>query len=200
MVNSHTVNFGGCVILCDCKMVAGVRTMWLKLDLDGIKLYFKITGYKEFTSTNWYDEWCGVELTVQTERWLNYTQSGDLLLACEVKEILSLFEDLTEDKFKESKKVDFIEPDFKFVLNPKKDLRNDSQYTYVRPGYEIVDINAEFKISFWNGGITENYLSLRMDREDINAFITYLRVITEQISKADASVQSLLNKGILLEY
>ena len=62
--------------------------MWLKLNLDGIKLYFKVKGYKKSTDSNWYDEWCTVELNVQSENWLNYSQSGDLLLACEVEEIL----------------------------------------------------------------------------------------------------------------
>ena len=79
-----------------------VKDVWLKLNLDGIKLYFKVKGYKKSTDSNWDDEWCTVELNVQSENWLNYSQSGDLLLACEVEEILSLFEDLTEDKIPES--------------------------------------------------------------------------------------------------
>ena len=174
--------------------------MWLKLNLDGIKLYLKITGYKESTNSNWTDEWCGVELNVQSGNWLSYSQSGELLLACEIEEILSLFKDLIEDKITETKEVEFIEPDFKFVLNPKKDLRDDPRYTYVKPGHEIVDIDAEFRVFFWDGGLTANYLSLRMDREDITAFITYLNVITKRINKADDSVQLLLNNGILLEY
>ena len=174
--------------------------MWLKLDLDGIKLWFKVKGYKKSTDSNWDDEWCTVELNVQSENWLNYAQSGELLLACEVEEILSLFEDLTEDKIQESREVEFVEPDFGFVLNPKKDLRDDPRYTYVKPGCEIVDIDAELRVSFWNGGLTANYLSLNMDREDIIAFITYLRVITKRINKADDTVQLLLQNGVLVEY
>ena len=177
-----------------------VKHVRLKLNLDGIKLYFKVKGYKKSNDNNWEDEWCTVELNVQSENWLSYSQSGELLLACEVEEILSWLKDLIEDKITESKEVEFIEPDFKIVLNPKKDLRNDPRYTYVKSGYEIVDVDAEFRVSFWNGGLTANYLSLRMDREDITAFITYLSVITKQINKADDAVQSLLKDGILLEY
>ena len=173
--------------------------MWLKLDLDGIKLCFKVTGYKKSTNSNWDDEWCRVQLNVQSENWLNYSQSGELLLACEVEEVLSLFEDLVEDKIPESREVEFIEPDLRFVLNPKKDLRDDPQYMYVKPGYEIVDIDAEFRVSFWNDGLTANYLSLGMGREDIMAFIIYLRVITKRISKTDDNAQQLIKKGILLE-
>ena len=174
--------------------------MWLKLNLDGIKLYFKVTGYRKSTDTDWSDEWCGVEFSVQSESWLNYSQSGELMLACEVEEVLSLFEDLVEDRIFEPREIEFIEPDFKFLLNPKKDLRQDPRYTYVKPGHEIVDINAEFKVCFWNGGLTDNYLSLCMDREDILAFIVYLKVITKQISKTETAVQALFKKGILLEY
>ena len=109
--------------------------MWLKLNLDGIKLYFNIAGYRKSTDTNWTDEWCGVEFRVQSENWLNYSQAGELMLACEVEEILSLLEDLIADRISEPKEVEFIEPDFKFVLNPKRDLRQDPRYTYVQPGY-----------------------------------------------------------------
>jgi len=75
-----------------------------------------------------------------------------------------------------------------------------SRYTYVRSGHEIVDIDAEFRVSFWNGGLTANYLSLCMDRGDILAFIAYLKVVTKRVSKTDDSVQELLKNGILLEY
>lgn len=174
--------------------------MWLKLNLDGIKLYFNIKGYRQSTDANWTDEWCGVELSVQSENWLNYSQSGELLLACEVEEILSLLEDLIEDRISEPREIEFIEPDFKFILNPKKDLSQDPRYTYIKPGCEIVDIDAELKVCFWNGGLTANYMSLCMDREDILAFIIYLKIITKQISKANEFVQELLKKGTLLEY
>ncbi len=174
--------------------------MWLKLNLDGIKLYFKISGYKKTNPEKWDDEWCGVELTIQSENWLNYSQSGGLLLACEVEEILSLLEDLIDDRISEQKEVEFIEPDFKFILNPKKDLRENSRYTYVKPGCEIIDIDVEFRVSFWNGGLTANYLSLCMDRSDILVFITYLKTVTNQISKTDVSVQDMLKNGTLLEY
>ena len=174
--------------------------MWLKLNLDGIKLYFNIKGYRKSSNSNWDDEWCGVELNVLSENWLNYSQSGELLLACEVEEILLLFEDLVEDRILEPREIEFIEPDFKFVLNPKKNLMQDSRYIYVRPGHENVDIDAELKVSFWNGYLTANYLSLCLNREDILDFITYLKVITNQISKTDEHVQVLLKKGSLMEY
>ena len=33
-----------------------VKDVWLKLNLDGIKLYFKVKGYKKTTDSNWDDK------------------------------------------------------------------------------------------------------------------------------------------------
>lgn len=173
--------------------------MWFKLNLDGIKLYLRVNGYRKSTH-NWCDEWCGLEFTVQSNDWLNYTQSGELLLACEVEEMVSVFEDLLEDRINETKALEFIEPDLKFLIYPKKDLREDPNYTYVKPGYEIVDVSVDLQISFWDGGLTANYLSLAMDREEISLLVMYLKLVMGQLSKDDISVQEMLKNGSLLQY
>lgn len=171
--------------------------MWLKLDIDGINLEFNIEQYRKSNENNCSDEWCNVKLNIQSGTWLNYSLSGSLLLACEVEEMLSLLEDLVDDKITEPKEIEFIEPDLKFVLNPKRDLKYKSEYIYVKEGYEIEDINTEFKVTFWNGCPTDNYLSTCMNREMILDFIIYLKVITNQISEADKYVQALLKKGTI---
>lgn len=173
--------------------------MLFQLSLDGIKWYFKVKGYRKSTD-NWCDEWCHVEFTVQSHAWLNYTQSGELLLACEVEEMISVFEDLLEDRINETKTLEFIEPDLKFLIHPKKDLREDPNYTYVKPGHEIVDVSVDLQISFWDGGLTANYLSLAMDREEILLLTKYLRLVMGQLSKDDTFVQDMLKNGSLLQY
>ena len=55
-----------------------------------------------------------------------------------------------------------MEPDFNFVLTPKQDVRLNPKVLYVRPGCEIVDIDMEWKISFWHDGLTANYLSVTL--------------------------------------
>ncbi len=41
--------------------------------------------------------------------------------------------------------MEFIEPDFKFIFVPKRDLRNDPRYACIKEGYEIADIYMEIK-------------------------------------------------------
>lgn len=173
--------------------------MWLNLNLDGIRLFFKVGGYHKSTE-KWEDEWCDVEFTVQSDSWLNYAQSGELLLACEIEEMASAFGDLMQDKIQDISDLEFVEPDIKFVLEPKKDLRDDPRITYVKPGHEILDISAQMQISFWNGWLTANYLSLAMGRTEISMFATYLKLIMRQITIDDPAVQKMLQSGTLLKY
>lgn len=175
------------------------NALWLKLNLDGIKLLFKIAGYGRKTG-DWCDEWCDVEVSIIADNWLHYTQSGELLLACEVRDLLAQFEDLISNKILEPKELEFVEPDFTIKLNPQKDLRNDLAHPYVAEVHEFVDIDAEFKVFFWDDVLTANYLSLCLDREDILAFVTYLKLVTKQINKDDPEAHALMKNGYILEY
>ena len=77
--------------------------------------------------------------------------------------------ELLDGTIAEPCEITFLEPDFVFMLYPQKDLRNDPAYTYVAPGHEIQDIYAEWRIFFWNDGLTENFLSINLARDDITA-------------------------------
>jgi hypothetical protein len=72
------------------------------------------------------------------------------------------------------------EPDFVFILYPREDLRKNPEYTYIRPDCEIHDIYVEWRIYFWNGGLTDNFLIITLDREDIVEFRDFLRKVMEQ--------------------
>lgn len=57
-------------------------------------------------------------------------------------EVVDIEEKLTmllNDELNEITEITCIEPDFIFILHPKRDLREDPRYTYVREGYEIED-------------------------------------------------------------
>lgn len=90
-----------------------------------------------------------------------------------------------------------MEPDFNFVLNPKKDLRLDPKVLYVRPGCEIVDIDMEWKISFWHDGLTANYLSVTLDRTDIESLLLYLRLVMGEVKENAPEIKALMSKGIM---
>lgn len=174
--------------------------MWLHLDLDGVELHLRIEGYRKSNSEKWDSQWCTVYITLQSDDWLNYQLSSDILLACEVEALCNRISDLIEDKIQTVEKMEFIEPDLTFVLRPKKDLRKDPKYVYVAPGHEIVDIFADLHIHFWNGGLTANYLSLCFDRNDLQCLLTYLQCITHEISKDSKAVQELISKDIIRIY
>lgn len=172
--------------------------MWLKLDLSGINFEFRILHYVKSTKEKWDDEWCSIGIAYQSGKWLNYVRdSDDTLLSCEIETILDNLSDLLDDRLEFSKQIEFIEPDFALIFNPKKDLTKDARYTYIAPGYEIEDIDMEWRIFFWNDGLTENYLSLRFYREDLIYLQKYLSLITGKISKRDIDVQKMIENGVL---
>lgn len=98
----------------------------------------------------------------------------------EIKWLEDSFTNLLDDKYEEPQKLPMTEPDFVFILYPREDLRKNSEYTYIRPGCEIQDIYVEWRIYFWNGGLTDNFLTITLDREDIVEFRYFLRKVMEQ--------------------
>lgn len=165
--------------------------MWLKLNFEGIDFYLRISRYKT-GSGDALDDWCDVDITLQSDKWLNCTRSGELLLSDEVDDILEHFEKLLKNGIRQTTELTFIESDFEFTLHPK--------FVFPKDGTELSDVTADFRLYFWNGILTHNFLSLEMERDNIEAFVTYLKLVTKKTDKADISVQKLLNKGILLKY
>lgn len=92
----------------------------------------------------------------------------------EVDKILSKINDILNSGVGEPSVLKCIEPDFQFIFHPQKDLTNDPFYTYIAPGHEIEDIKLEWSVYFWDGGITENRLTLVLTRKDIVALREYL--------------------------
>ncbi len=171
--------------------------MWFHLDLDGIDFHFRISKYRKSIQDIWDEQWCKVDLTLQSGNWLNYQTSSEMLLSCEVEQLRAKLFDLISNKIESQEELEFIEPDLSFVLHPQKDLTLDPNYTYVAPGHEIVDIDADVHVHLWNGGLTENYISLCFGREDIEACCSYLNLITNQIQADDLTIKKLMGNDII---
>ena len=173
--------------------------MWLKLNLDGIIISLRIQQYRKTNQSNCDDVWCKVDFSFCSEPWLNYHKEyEEVLLAREIDSLTEDLEKLLNDQLSEPTEFSCIEPDFVFNLNPKEDVRNNPRLVYVRPGYEIVDIDMEWRVNFWDDGcLTANYLSVSLCREEIEYLLIYLKIVSRQLSEHDDIVQELISKGIL---
>lgn len=175
--------------------------MWFRLDLEGIVLNLQINGYQKTAKHDWDSVWCSVDFSFVSEPWLNYSKLGDeVFLASEIDDLIEAFDALLSDRIAEQQEFTCIEPDFTFILEPREDVRDNPRILYVRPGSDtVVDASVEWRVSFWNGYLTANYLSLMLDREDIERFLTYLRLVAGKITKDDPAVVQLMQKNILYE-
>lgn len=172
--------------------------MWLKLDLSGIKLSMQIRNYRKFSDDDWDSVWCKTDFAFVSDEWLNYRKDNDeVFLAREVEDLAKSLDDLLNDRLNAPTEFNCIEPDFNFALNPKKDLRLDPKVLYVRPGCEIVDIDMEWKISFWDEGLTDNYLSVSLVRSDIECLLSYLRLVMGEVQEDTPEIKALMRKGII---
>ncbi len=149
--------------------------MIFERDIDGIQVKLRIDDYQDPTKHNFGDWWCDCGYSFSFGNIINYQKKHDELLTPEEVDYLSAkFTDLLDGKIVAPHEVALTEPDFVFMLYPVKDLRTDPKYTYIQPGYEIQDIYAEWRIFFWNGGLTDNFLTLTLARNDIVAFRDFL--------------------------
>lgn len=46
--------------------------MWLKLDLEGTDFYLRISDYQPSEKDKWDDQWCKVEITLESYNLPNY--------------------------------------------------------------------------------------------------------------------------------
>ena len=159
----------------------GEIDMWFEINVSGIEVKLQINGYKPTDKDNWDSEWCRCDFLFASGDWLNYHKENDEVLLCsEVEELADAFTELLDNKLSEVKEIICIEPDFVFELYPQMDLREDPKYTYVQSGYEIQDIYVEWKIYFWHGGLTDNYLTITLGREDVVRLRDYLKLVIKR--------------------
>ena len=113
------------------------------------------------------------------------------------EESTKLLERLLNNELNEIKEYQPCEPDLTFILNPKYDIRNDPNTIYVKPGFEIRDIKLQLRVNLWDDGLTDNYFSITLYREDIDNLYTYLCYVTKKFDKDNPKVQELINSGII---
>ena len=129
-----------------------------------------VNDYEKSNKADWDSQWCNCEFSLGFENQLIFYESiGSLLLSCEIENLESKLTQLLNDELDEAYKLECLEPDFQFILQPKRDLRNDPNIVYVQKGHEIADIAMEWRVFLWIGGFaTDNYFALALGRKEIN--------------------------------
>ena len=157
--------------------------MWLKLNLSGIRLSMQIRNYRRTSEEDWLSVWCKTDFSFVADKWLNYCEDdSEVFLAREIEDLAKSLDDLLNDRLTAPTEFNCIEPDFNFIL---------------RPGCEIVDIDMEWKISFWDEGLTDNYLSVSLVRSDIECLLSYLRLVMGEVQESAPEIKALMNKGVV---
>lgn len=149
--------------------------MYFYKDISGIDVYLNIKDYSPSTKDDWYCKWCKCDFMFKSGEWLNYHKEDDeAFLSSEVENLKEYLTKLLNGELSEVYEFDCMEPDFIFTLYPETGKRNDPKYVYIQPGFEIEDIRMEWKVYFWSDGLTDNFLTITLDRSDIIELRDYL--------------------------
>ena len=159
--------------------------MWLRLDLDGVEMYLRIQGFRESASPD-DDAWCRVSLHLQSS-WLNYDLDEHILCSEEVKWLFETIEGALSKRLTKNEELEFIEPNIRFIFSCLDDKGKPFRWPM-----------ADLRVSFWNHGLTANYLSLCFDEADLDALWQYLRLVTGEADLSDPRVRFWLDKWVIL--
>ena len=159
--------------------------MWLRLDLDGVEMYLRIQGVRESASPD-DDAWCRVSLHLQSS-WLHYDLDEHILCSEEVKWLFETIEGALSKRLTKNEELEFIEPNIRFIFSCLDDKGKPFRWPM-----------ADLRVSFWNHGLTANYLSLCFDQADLDALWQYLRLVTGEADLSDPRVRFWLDKGAIL--
>ncbi len=123
----------------------------IKID-DYTNFYLKIER-KYSDRQDEYDKWCNVTISI-SNNYINYNNSGELLLECEINTIIKDLKLFLEDGITEKEEISFIEPDIEFILY------ND-----------LVDLKINL---FENGALSADYFVICLNKEEIKQILDYL--------------------------
>lgn len=169
--------------------------MKLNLILDEANITLEINNYRSSTEDVFADEWCNVAFSLTSNEWLNYRKSGETLCASEVERLRDKLSSLILDEIFEITELVFINSCFKFILNPKQSDNTDA----IGERLGVYDAHAEWRFIFYDFGPKKNYISVRLEGENIKHLINYLNLITEKLDKTDSIIQDMIENGIITE-
>ena len=150
------------------------KAMVFERNIGGFQVMLRIDGYRKPAEDDEFNVWCDCGYAFRFRDVIDYHCAHDeLFMPWEVDALEAALTALLDGRIKEPCKVTLTEPDFVFALFPEKDLRDDP-HVCVAPGHEIRDIYVEWRVYFWDEGLTQNFLTLTLGRSDIIAFRDFL--------------------------
>ena len=172
--------------------------MWLKLDLEGMKIELQIKGYQPSDRDNWDYQWCSVDFSFVFPNCINYSKTDDeVMLSCEVEQLEKTIDDFINNRLVEKESIELIEPDFVFVFLPSYNMVEAGEYTYAAPGHEMSSAVMEWKINLWDGGLTDNYFSTTFDKNDLRVLRDYLRLVIGKLDKNSPEIKKYVDSGLI---
>lgn len=168
--------------------------MWLKLNLEGMKINIQIRNYEKSDKDKWDMQYCKVDFSFIFRNIINYKNSSEILFSCEIEELKDKLDDLLNDRITKEFELEFIEPDFMFLFSPETSINKEDKTNYI-----ILEPYLEWKVKLWNDGLTSNYFSTTLDVDNIKALRCYLSLIMGTVTTDDKEVIKYMNKGIIIK-
>ena len=164
--------------------------MKLKLELNGI--IFTLDVFEEDIDDKHYS----AMFSLESEKWLDYTSGAEGHIEySEIEDLKNNLRLILLDELKEYEEFDFCNLNLSLSLFPK---RIDCQLSLFDEGVRITDINGELKVNFNNKSSSSNYLSMFLDKKDIEYLKNYFNLITNEMNLDTPVIQKMLDNGILL--
>ena len=161
----------------------------MEMNLDGITVKLEIRGYTKYDRESEEEpRWCRLDFSFISQPWLRYKRQDDEVLTNEEVEALAEhLERLLNGRMAEPTELECIEPDFCFIFSCF-DIEGKLSWPPM----------ADLHISFWDDGLTANYLSLCFGKTNLDALWQYLRLVTGEADLSDPRVRFWLDKGAIL--
>lgn len=170
--------------------------MRLRLNLCDVDLQLKIK-YPHFQEEDGYD-WTATELALHG-RYLNYDIDSEILMCYEVSDLCHALEALVDGSMVSDCHMRFAEPDLEFEFYTAKRLYSVPGKIIYTKGYCDVDIHLDMFINFWcREGLGSNQFKMVLDRQEIDAFATYLKTVIGELKDNDPHVVYCLEQGMIL--
>ena len=164
--------------------------MILRLDLDGVLFDLKIEHYEPSSKRVSGDSWCNVEIILDDRKMLRGKTEGTILESGEVDDLCASLRKLLNNEYKEDYIKECTEPDLTFCFHPTCNQPSRA---------EISEKSLELILHLWNdkGKPSHNSITLFFNKYNVEAFLKYLKLITNTIDINNPEIQAMIEKGEL---